>query len=251
VNVASDFEAVDVYADPAFFEITDGDVSNIEVKATHGLNLSGVLITDSISSKEVLAQLTMLRISARVGSPSNPQAAGSGSSLIAGDGSFSINGLRPGRASLYISSFGNSGIRGLTIARVERDGVDVTRTLELKTDQPISNLRVVLSYGTGTIRGMVKFENGAPPPAARLFISARREGFPNSNYGSQADSRGHFLISNLPGGTYEVSFNLGLTGPPQPGQKRVPPAKQFVTVADDAEAEVTFTIDLAPVEGGP
>lgn len=252
VSVSSDFESTSVYSDPAYFEVTDGDVSNIEVKAVRGLSISGVVVTDGIANKDVLAQLTSMRVTAAVSSTSTPQTFNSGSSLIAGDGSFSINGLRPGRANFYLSSVGNPGIRGLIITRVEREGLDVTRTLELQAGQSLADLRVVLIFGTGTIRGTVKFENGAPPPGSRIFIAARREGSSANNYNAQPDSRGRFVITNLAAGTYEVTLNLGLPGGPQPPQRRPPPPpKQFVTVADDAEAEVTFTVDLKAGEGGP
>jgi hypothetical protein len=52
---------------------------------------------------------------------------------------------------------------------------------------------------------------------------------------------------NLPAGSYEIILNLGFS---PSSQTRQPPPKQFVTVADDAEAEVTFTIDLKPAGGG-
>ena len=251
VSVSSNFESVDVYSDPAYFEVTDGDVSNIEVKAMRGLSLSGVVVIDGIANKDVLAQLTSMRVTATVSSTSKPQTFNSGSSLIAGDGSFSINGLRPGRANLYLSSVGSPGVRGLSITRVEREGVDVTRTLELQAGQSLSDLRVVLIFGTGTIRGTVKFENGTLPPGSRVFIGARREGSTSGNYNAQLDSRGHFVMTNLAAGTYEVTLNLGLAGRPQPPQRRPPPPKQFVTVTDDGEAEVTFTVDLKAGEGGP
>lgn len=246
-----DLESTDVYSDPTFFEVTDGDVSNLEVKAVHGLTLSGVVVTDGIANKDMLAQLTSMRVSASVASTSKPQTYTSGSSVIAGDGSFSVKGLRPGKAGMYVSSFGNPGLRGMSIARVERQGVDVTRTLELQAGQSLSDLRVVLILGTGTIRGTVKFENGTPPPGSRIYLSARREGDSAASGGAQLDSRGSFLMTYLAAGTYEVTLNLGFAGPPQPGQKRPPPPKQFVSVAEDAEAQVTFTVDLKPVEGGP
>jgi protocatechuate 3,4-dioxygenase beta subunit len=249
VSVSANFDSVDVYSDPAFFEVTDGDVSNIEVKATHGLSLSGVVVTDGITNKDVLAQVTLMRISASVASTSTPQTFNSGSSLIAGDGSFTINGLRPGKAGLFLSSFGSPGIKGLAITRVERDGVDVTRALDLKADQPLTNLRVILVYGTGSIRGTVNFQNGTPP--SRVFIGARREESSIANYNTQLDSRGRFLISNLPAGTYELTLNILYVASQQQPQRRPPPPKQFVTVADDAEAEVTFTVNLKPGEGGP
>jgi hypothetical protein len=251
VTLASDFEATTVYSDPTYFEVTDGDVSNLEVKATRGNTISGVVVTDGVTNKEVLAQLTSMRVTARVSSVTNPQTFNSGSSMISGDGSFSINGLRPGKAAMYISSVGNPGVRGLLIAKVEREGVDVTRTLEIKAGQPLSDLRVILVYGTGTIRGTVKFENGAPPSISRVYVSARREGAVTTNYGGQLDSRGRFVLTNLPAGTYEVILNLGFPTGPTPPQQRPPQPKQFVTVAEDAEAEVTFTVDLKPGEGGP
>lgn len=249
VSVSSgfDLESTNVYSDPAFFEVTDGDVSNIEVKAVHGLSLSGVVVTDGITNKDVLAQLGSMRISASVSSTAKPQTFNFGSSLIAGDGSFTINGLRPGRAAF--SSVGSPGVRGLTITRVEREGVDVTRTLELQAGQSLSDLRVVLIFGTGTIRGTVKFENGMPPPGSRVYISARPEGSSASNYGAQLDSRGSFVMTNLAAGTYEVTLSLYTPG--AQAQRQPPPMKQFVTVAEDAEAQVTFTVDLKPVEGGP
>jgi protocatechuate 3,4-dioxygenase beta subunit len=251
VTLASDFEASSVYTDPSYFEVTDGDISNLELKATRGTSMSGVLVTDGVTNKDVLAQLTSMRVTARLTSNTNPQTSNSGSSLIAGDGSFFINGLRPGKASLYLSTVGTPGIRGLLIAKVERDGADVTRTLEVKAGQPVTDLRVILVYGTGTIRGTVKFENGTPPSLSRVFVGARREGAVNYNYGAQLDARGRFVIANLPAGTYEVILNLGFPIGPTPPQQRPPQPKQFVTVGDDAEAEVTFTVDLKPGQGGP
>ena len=255
VSVSSDFESASVYSDPAFFEITDGDVSNLEVKAVRGLSISGVVVTDGITNKDVLAQLGSQRVTAAVASTAKPQTFNSGSSLIAGDGSFSITGLRPGRANFYVSSVGNPGIRGLVISRVERAGVDVTQTLELQPGQSVTDLRVIMVYGTGSIRGTVKFENGTPPPGSRTFVAVRREGSSTNNYGAQGaqlDSRGRFVIANLAAGTYEVILNFAFAGPPPtPPQRRPPPPKQFVTVADDTEAEVTFTVNLKPVEGGP
>ena len=67
------------------------------------------------------------------------------------------------------------------------------------------------------------------------------------------DARGHFLIPDLPPGNYEVTLNVGFYGPTvqPPPRPRQQPQKQFVTVADDAEVEVNFTVDLKPKEGGP
>lgn len=249
VSLAPEVESGNFYSDPAFFEITDGDVSNIEVKAMSGLSINGVVVLDGVPNKDALAQFGSMRITANVTSIAKPQTFNSAYAMVAFDGSFSISGLRPGGAGLFLSPMGVQTGR-LTISRIEHEGVDVSRTLELKAGQSLSDLRVIVVFGTGTIRGTVRFENGALPPSARVFVSGRREGSTSGGVGAQLDSRGHFVINNVPAGTYEVSVNLnfGQGAPPPP---RRPAPKQFATVVDYGEAEVTFVIDLKPVEGGP
>jgi hypothetical protein len=41
----------------------------------------------------------------------------------------------------------------LTIIRIERDGLPQPRGIELKAGDQINGLKVILSYGTGSIRG--------------------------------------------------------------------------------------------------
>ena len=52
-----------VYSDPVQFEITDGDVSGLEIKARRGLSLSGAVITEGITDKRVLAMIPRLLVS--------------------------------------------------------------------------------------------------------------------------------------------------------------------------------------------
>jgi protocatechuate 3,4-dioxygenase beta subunit len=246
VSVSSDFDSGNFYSDPTFFEVIDGDVSNIEVKATSGLSISGVVVMEGVPNKDALAQFGSMRITANVTTNSKPQTYSSSSAIVAYDGSFSVSGLRPGRAALFLSPNGNQTGR-LTILRVEREGVDVSRSLDLQAGQSLSDVRVISIFGTGTIRGSVRFENGPLPAGARVFVGARREGATSMNFGGQLDSRGHFVINNVPAGTYEVTVSLGFQPPgPQPPQRLPPPPKQFATVIDYGEVEVTFVVDLKP-----
>ncbi|HVS21933.1 MAG TPA: hypothetical protein VHD88_08800, partial [Pyrinomonadaceae bacterium] len=167
VNVSSEYEGGHVYSDPVYFEVVDKDVSGLEVKALHGLSLSGIVVADGETQKDLLAQLAGVRISASVSSTSKPQIYTSGTSLIAADGSFQINGLRPGRVGMGLNTQG-PGLKRPSITRIEHDGVGLTQGFELQPGQSISGLRVVISYGTGAIRGTVRFEGGAPPPDARF-----------------------------------------------------------------------------------
>lgn len=252
VFASSRFDGGDYYSEPILFDVVDHDVTNLEIKAIRGLTLSGVVLPDSDTSKNTLAQLGSLRIAAGVRSASNsPASSTNGTSLVAPDGSFQIGGLRPGKALLYVYSADNSNARRFSLSRIDRDGIDQTQGVDLASGQSVSNVRVFISYGTGVIRGTVKFENGSPPPDARMYFGLQRNGKPFDR-GAQSDARGRFLITDIPAGNYEVVLNLGFSTPaPRPSSPPRAPLKQFVTVADDTEVEVTFTVDLKPKEGGP
>lgn len=59
-----------------------------------------------------------------------------------------------------------------------------------------SRVRIVVSYGTATLRGVVKLENGSLPPEGRIFARLVR---PGENLGlsmmqpPQVDARGQFI----------------------------------------------------------
>ena len=243
--VSSENDGGDSYSNPVYFEIVDKDVTGVELKAIRGLSLSGIVAIEGNATKEMLAQLAGLRVSVNVMPASGAQINGSANSSVAPDGSFQIGGLRPGRVSIGLYTNGPS-FKRPTIARIEHDGLGVSQGFEIQPGQSISGLRIVVNYGSGSIRGTVRFEGGSMPIDSRTFVSCRREGARDSA-GSQVDSRGHFVINNLAPGTYDVTLQLGFTRPQRP----TPPQKQQVTVTNDSESEVTFVINLAPKEGGP
>jgi protocatechuate 3,4-dioxygenase beta subunit len=248
VSVSGSFESSAHYSDPIFFEIVDADVTNLEVKATRGLTLSGVVVFEGSRAKELQQHIGTLRVGASVGSPANPQNQTSSSSALAPDGSFQLTGVRPGKARLYVGAVSSSALRGITILRTERSGVDVTQNLEVQAGESITDLRIVATVGTGTIRGSVRFVGGEAPPNIRLFVNTRRESA-NPSGGGTVDARGRFLISSLTSGTYEVTLHVSYNGPPAGRQFK--PQIQTVTVSDSGETQVDFIVDLTPKEGGP
>lgn len=248
VAVAASFEAAAHYSDPVFFEVVDANILNLEVKATRGQTLSGVVVFEGSRAKELQQNFGILRVSANVSSPANPGIPTSASAAIAADGSFQLTGVRPGKARLFIGAMSSSALRGVTLLRAERGGVDVTQNLEIQAGESITDLRIVASLGAGTIRGTIRIVGGELPPNVRLFISIRREGAPMGG-GAMVDARGRFLIGGLTSGTYEVLLNMNSMGPP--GGVRTKPQTQTVTVSDGGETQVDFIVDLTPKEGGP
>ncbi len=178
IYLSSNFEGGNFYSQPINFHVIDRDVTNLELKAMRGLTLSGAVVPESDAGKNAAAQLAGLRISAGVTSTANPPINNSGAAMVAADGSFSISGLAPGKASLYLYSMTNGNSRRFSVTRIEADGLDQTQGIDLQPGRSVSNIRVFVSYGTGVIRGSVKFENGSPPPEARIFVGAKRDGKP-------------------------------------------------------------------------
>ena len=92
------------YGDAVDFEIVDRDVAGLVIKAIPGLTLSGVVVADELTTRELLALLPELRVHAYPETPAPTQATGSGNAVVAADGTFQIMGLRPGRLRVDVSS---------------------------------------------------------------------------------------------------------------------------------------------------
>jgi hypothetical protein len=230
----------EVRAESVPFEIVDQDVSGIVVKTAVGLSISGVVVVDGKTDPSVLAKLTELRLRAFTRTVNAPAAFGQIAPINA-DGSFRLGGLSPGMAYLSLTSRDNQQLVNFGILRVERDGVAQPRGLELKAGEQVTGVKIVLKYGTGSIRGEVKFENGPLPPGARVSVWITQSD--DSTRGGSArglDSRGRFLIEGVAAGTYELNVNAQIP------QSHRPPTivKQTVTVTDGAVTDVAVTLDL-------
>ena len=236
--ISSEYDGGEYYSETTYFEVVDKDVTGVEIKATRGLTVSGVVVTEDGAPQS----FDRLRISASVTQTPRTENTSGGMTTVGPDGRFRIGGLRPGRVALFVYPGVPSTSRP-AIARVERADGGV-RELDLQPGQPLNDLRVVLSVGRGAIRGSVKFEGGTLPPDSRLIVRCSLEGRREAA-GSNVDARGHFLIKDLRPGTYELTlFLLGnVTTAPQGSDL---PHKQFVQVTNDTESQVTFVVDLTP-----
>lgn len=244
-------QAPKVYSDPLPFEVTDADIADLEVKAQRGLSISGLVVTEGITDKKVLATLSRLIVAGYV-QPAANTIQGSMSvttSPIASDGTFQLDGLRPGKVQIDVGGFTSTESRGITISRIVHERA-TGRRIELAPGQSVSGVRVYLTYGTGVIKGQVKVEGAALPADAMMFVSVQRQSDMTGLSSAQVDSRGRFVAQGIPTGTYEVVLQIMSFGPTNNLPRGFPRTqKQTVTVTDDSESEVLFTLDLTPKEG--
>lgn len=221
------------------FDIIDQDVTGLTIKISKGGTIHGVvaLETEDKTAFEKLSKL-QLRAFVSVGAGFG----GMSSSAISPDGSFQLGGLPAGTVNIILSSMMNPMSSGnFIISRVERDGAVLLSYLEIKEGETITGIRLVVVQGTGTVRGVVKIENGSLPSGGYLNVRLAKPGDGNRYMRpAQVDARGHFVIESVPPGVYELWATV--YGPNmQPGQT----AKRDITVQEGPAPEVVITLDMS------
>lgn len=230
------------YSEPLNFEVINGNVTGLELKARRGASVSGTVLVEGTSDPQIVSKVSQINIRVRTDEKGSP--ASSGGVKIQPDGSFVVTGLPPGKNIFFIIPFGTP--KGFSIARVERDGVNVTGGIDLQAGDQVTGVKLVFSYGTSVLRGEVKIVGGTLPEGARLTASiypGAKSTNPKTplNFVS-VDTRGRFIFEGLSAGDYELQVNAFI-----PGQSGRSPVRQPVTIIG-GEADVTVTLDLTPKE---
>ena len=235
------------YSDATTFQITDADVSGLEVKLRLGASISGVAVIEGTMDKTVLAKLSEMALWASPMSEERLYVPSYSPVKVAPDGSFRITGLQPSKVMIYLANY--PPVKGFNLARVERDGAPV-QAIEIARGADITGVRVVIEYGAGSLRGIVKVENGVLPEGTRMFVYARRTADATGNYpfNARVDARGTFVLEGLPTGEYEIILNTHI---PSGTMRRLPQLRQKVSVTSGVESTITLTLDLnaKPTEG--
>ena len=277
VDVTSDY-----YADPVSFEITEDNVSGLEVRVHRGASILGYVVVEGTADPAVTAGLARLTINAT--SRGNQSAGQSGRAMagrpafaqVAPDGSFRLSGLTPGQVSLNLNGFGGPGGNGsFTLLRIERNGAPLTGDFTVASGETVAGIRVVAGYGTGIINGRVTF-TGATAGSARVMATAQPLGSGGQARTTGVNPNGQFRFEGLLPGNYEIrvtAFNPGQTSRmPQPAggaggrdrgrggqsggqsggqtgapnnQIKRPEVRQVVSVGNGIETPVNLTLDLS------
>ncbi|HEX4945144.1 MAG TPA: carboxypeptidase regulatory-like domain-containing protein [Blastocatellia bacterium] len=235
----------DYYSEPTVFELLEGDAEGLEIKAFRGASISGVVVVEGTTDPAILRRVKDVRVSAFATTP-GMQAPSFLRPAVNPDGTFQLTGLRPGKNRLSAT-----GQAPLQLLRIEREGVELPREVELTAGEQMTGVRVVMGYGTGVIRGQLNVVGGTLPPEARFVVFATKQGSntirgPNGDI--QVDARGKFLVENLLPGEYDVRLiPAGTPGAPPMRQVRIEPQRVMVGAG---EATVTFTLNLSEKKEG-
>ena len=237
--------AKDFYSDQTPVEVSDGDVTGVEIRAHRGASISGVAVVEGTNDPAILKQLTSLNLNL-IYRASGESASGR-NARPAANGSFRLNGLKPGKAD--IRAF--TPPEGLKQIRVEHNGAPVTDGFDIQAGENLTNVRVVFGYGTGVIRGQVKIIGGDLPTTGFTFsLSVKLASGSGGDFYVPVDARGQFVVKNLPPGEYELKmFAYSATRTPEINQLLATMNKHTrrVTVAG-AETQTEFLIDLSQKE---
>jgi hypothetical protein len=195
-------EGTTAYSDQTPFDVSDSDVSGVEIKVHRGATISGVAVVENNFDPAVASMLQTVSLFAfsntKGGAPSFSRG------QINADGRFSFSGLAPGKVQIHMAGFPTPP-KGLALVRTEVDGIEQREGIEVSADAKITGVRLVFAYGTGSIRGEVKAEGGTLPAGLTIQVTIRSATGGARHLSGVADARGHFVVENVPPGTYEMS----------------------------------------------
>ena len=232
----------DYYGDAISFEITDDDVTGLEIKVNRGASISGRIIVEGNVDQTALAQIPQIKLYAWLVNPSSGITNNFTDFQIDGDGSFRFSGLRTGLVRVQEERLP----KGFMLLRVERNGQDQGGGFNLGPREQLADVRVIIGYGTGSIRGQVETKGDSVQKCAHCMLFVRRAekvgpGVPSLvNPLMAVDSNGAFFIEGLFPGEYKLSTRRQPIG--KEGDNNY--AEQTVIVKDKIETQVKLIINL-------
>jgi hypothetical protein len=243
------------------FDVINQDVSGVVVQAVSGAGVSGFVALEGTQDPTILSELLQFQVQVFVQGSGNAGNAASVQTVpLNEDGSFQFAGLPAGTVRLSLVAQDASLQGTFKLLRTELNGVPQPRGMPVNLGDQLSGVRLVAAYADGIVEGTVKFQNGTLAPDMRVFARLTPTGQQGQGRGANlgaanVDSRGHFIIENVPAGTY----NLTVTAFNQPvgrGRRNGPlprpvSAQQQVNVSEGQVSNVTAVLDLGQNQTPP
>ncbi len=230
----------DLYGEPVKFEITNEDVSGVEIKMRRGGSISGGSVIEGAQDHAALVEFSNIRVSAYPIS-SEIRMMSRSRAVVTPDGKFQLGGLRPGKIHLDVQTDVRT---GLVLQRIEHNGNSV-KEFDLNPGDRINSVRLVFVYGTGVITGQVEIKGGNLAIGMQMNVNLMRENNAIDNRQSvgysEVDERGRFVIERLPQGNYKLMLTAW-----HPTDRTIRGARteQMVTVSGNSKQEVKLVLDL-------
>lgn len=233
------------YSEPAKFEITDGDVSGVEIKLSRGATITGVAV---IENNQDLAMAAILQTVSLYAFGDRKTAGFSfARTAIKSDGGFKFTGLGPGKIRITMMGF-PAPPKGLKLSRVEVAGVEQRNGVEVTGGAEINDVRLVFVYGSGSLRGTIKVAGGTLEGITVIvMLNATPADTTSFRQGIEVDSRGRFVAEDVPPGTYDLTLNATKNQRDLPA---ITPIKRTVTITNGAATEINLEVDLSARKEG-
>lgn len=222
------------------FDIRDANVSGLELRVEKTLSVSGTVVIANTNDPSVLAKASQIQLLVQV-SPNDRGPLTTNLVKPSSNLTFSASGLKPGQMRVHPNSEKQVTELGLRFLRMELGGTPI-RDVEIGHGKPLKELRVILVYGSGSLRGSVKLVNGSLPANARVAVNIQNgDGF---YAGGWIDPNGNFLLRALPAGNY----NLTVTAE-EPGKRTLgPETRQSISISENKVSTTDILLDLSTLK---
>jgi hypothetical protein len=250
VSAALDGET-GLYSDTQSFEVSDDNVTGLEVRVHPGATIAGSVILEGAEETGAAARLPQLDLIAWLWSSDHSIDTSSSTryARINADGSFRFIGLRAGQFYIGLGGekgFSLKGVQGQSVRDAPSGTSGPRQLIDVSEGQTLTGLQVVLLAATGVIRGQIRVEGGELPRGAQIDISIVRQKASFSHSRVEVDGNGRFVIDGLEPDDYTIYAYVYPRVPiPGGGYRLLESATQVVTVSNGSEASVVLILDLS------
>jgi hypothetical protein len=234
------------YSEWTHFEVASDDVKGLEIKATRGGTIAGVVAIEGAKAQALPPDRSHLVVvfsddSDRLPTPlgklphTNP------------DGSFRLTGLKPGHIRLHVNN-ANFAAPRVHLFRAEQNGQVLPENIvRVRSGENITNVRLVIGSGTGSVRGQLTFTGGALPTGEALYVVLLKMNGEEiqDRRPATVDAAGRFFLEGLLPGEYRLHVNAPGTMPLTQTVRQRLWAAHSITVRADTETPVNLTYDLS------